>query len=93
MTLGVDARVEESHRGGVSQDVRGDRFVVQRGATRGGRLSACVLIEAHVEWQVAERRYLSEASMAQLTPPTPTVLMLDANSTQEVSPAPAAQTA
>jgi putative transposase len=57
------------------------------------RLSACVLIEAHDEWQVAERRYLSEASMAQLTPPTPTVLMLDVNSTQEVSPAPAAQTA
>ena len=24
------------------------------------RLSACVLIEAHDEWQVADRRYLSE---------------------------------
>jgi hypothetical protein len=48
-----------------------------------------VLIGAHDEWQVAERRYLSEASMAQLTPPTPTVLILDVNSTQEVSPAPA----
>ncbi len=33
------------------------------------RLSTCVLIESHDEWQVALRRYLSEESMAQLTPP------------------------
>jgi len=33
-----------------------------------------VLIEAHDEWQVSDRRYLSEASMALLTPPVPTVL-------------------
>ena len=26
------------------------------------RLTACVLIEAHDEWQVADRRYLSEGS-------------------------------
>ena len=38
------------------------------------RLSACVLIEAHDEWQVSDRRYLSETSMALLTPPEPTVL-------------------
>ena len=38
------------------------------------RLSACVLIEAHDEWQVSERRYLSETSMALLTPPEPTAL-------------------
>jgi putative transposase len=38
------------------------------------RLSACVLIEAHDEWQVSDRRYLSEASMAQLTPPPPTAI-------------------
>jgi putative transposase len=38
------------------------------------RLSACVLIEAHDEWQVADRRYLSEASMALLTPPPPTAI-------------------
>ena len=38
------------------------------------RLAACVLIEAHDEWQVSDRRYLSEASMAQLTPPPPTAL-------------------
>ena len=36
--------------------------------------TACVLIEAHDEWQVAERRYLSEKSMAQLNPPAPTTL-------------------
>lgn len=35
------------------------------------RLSACVLIEAHDEWAVTDRRYLSEESMAQLTPPAP----------------------
>ena len=38
------------------------------------RLTACVLIEVHDEWQVAERRYLSEESMAQLNPPAPTTL-------------------
>ncbi len=38
------------------------------------RLAGCVLIEAHDEWQVTDRRYLSEASMAQLTPPAPTTL-------------------
>jgi len=38
------------------------------------RLSSCVLIEAHDEWQDSDRRYLSEESMALLNPPTPTVL-------------------
>jgi len=38
------------------------------------RLATCVLIESHDEWQVAERRYLSEGSMAQLTPPAPTAI-------------------
>jgi putative transposase len=38
------------------------------------RLSACVLIEAHDEWQDQDRRYLSEESMALLNPPEPTVL-------------------
>ena len=33
------------------------------------RLTACVLIEAHDEWQDSDRRYLSEESMALLTPP------------------------
>ena len=38
------------------------------------RLSACVLIEAHDEWQDSDRRYLSEASMALLNPPAPTAI-------------------
>jgi putative transposase len=38
------------------------------------RLSACVLIEHHDEWQDSDRRYLSEASMALLKPPAPTPL-------------------
>jgi transposase-like protein len=35
------------------------------------RLAGAVLAEIHDEWQVSDRRYLSEASMAQLTDPTP----------------------
>jgi len=54
------------------------------------RLATCVLIETHDEWQVAERRYLSEESMAQLTPPAPTPLDTPA---QEVTHAPTALTA
>jgi putative transposase len=54
------------------------------------RLTACVLIEAHDEWQVAERRYLSEGSMAVLNPPTPTAINPAA---QEVIDTPAAVTA
>lgn len=38
------------------------------------RLVGAILIEAHDEWQAADRRYLSEASMALLTPPEPTAI-------------------
>jgi len=60
------------------------------------RLSACVLIEAHDEWQVTDRRYLSEASMAALTPPPPTVLPLtgpNADAEPKEATTPAAMTA
>jgi putative transposase len=35
------------------------------------RLAGAVLVEAHDEWQVADKRYLGEASMALLTKTTP----------------------
>jgi putative transposase len=35
------------------------------------RLASCVLIEAHDEWQVSDRRYLSEESITQLYTNTP----------------------
>ena len=34
------------------------------------RLASCVLMEAHDEWQVSDRRYLSEESMTQLATQT-----------------------
>jgi putative transposase len=57
------------------------------------RLTACVLIEAHDEWQVADRRYLSESSMALLNPPEPTALAPTDSTSQEVVDTPAAITA
>jgi putative transposase len=57
------------------------------------RLSTCVLIEAHDEWQVSDRRYLSEGSMALLTPPAPTALEPRRDEPSEVIDQAALQTA
>jgi putative transposase len=57
------------------------------------RLASCVLIEAHDEWQVTDRRYLSEASMALLTPPEPTAIDPRRPDPREVIDQPALQTA
>jgi putative transposase len=57
------------------------------------RLASCVLIEAHDEWQVSDRRYLSEASMALLNPPEPTALETRCTDPSEVIDRPALQTA
>jgi putative transposase len=53
------------------------------------RLSACVLIEAHDEWQDSDRRYLSEESMALLNPPAPTAIEPRRNDPSEVMDQPA----
>jgi putative transposase len=57
------------------------------------RLSACVLIEAHDEWQDSDRRYLSEESMALLNPPAPTALQPRRDEQSEVMDQAALQTA
>ncbi len=54
------------------------------------RLSACVLIEAHDEWLDADRRYLSEGSMALLYPTPPIALP---TRTEEVNATPELATA
>lgn len=45
------------------------------------RLAGAVLLEIHDEWQIAERRYLSEGSMARLDP------LSDDQTTKEVEQA------
>jgi putative transposase len=57
------------------------------------RLAACVLIEAHDEWQDTDRRYLSEASMALLYPTPPVALPTPPTPTQEVIATPELATA
>ena len=41
------------------------------------RLVTAVVVEAHDEWAVSERRYLSEESMAKLNQPAPEVTIAD----------------
>jgi putative transposase len=57
------------------------------------RLTACVLIEAHDEWQVGNRRYLSEGFMAMLNPPAPTQISATSDTPKEDLDTPAAVTA
>lgn len=57
------------------------------------RLATCVLIEAHDEWQAADRRYLSETSMALLNPPEPTVIKPSTQLAEEEMDTPAELTA
>jgi putative transposase len=45
-----------------------------------------VLIESRDEWQIADRRYLSEESMAKLTPPAPTAITGTTNKPQAIDP-------
>jgi putative transposase len=49
------------------------------------RLSACVLIEAHDEWQDGDRRYLSDGSMTLLNPPAPTAIETKKTSPKKTS--------
>ena len=59
----VDESAGAGQQGDQAQDERGRQLPRRRGRAA---LGGAVLIEAHHEWQVAERRYLSEGSMAKL---------------------------
>jgi putative transposase len=57
------------------------------------RLTSCVLIEAHDEWQDSDRRYLSEESMALLTPPPVTAIEGRASTSKQAPARPTSATA
>ena len=48
------------------------------------RRSTFVLIESHDEWQVADRRYLSEESKVQLTPSAPIAINAATNKAEAI---------
>ncbi len=52
-----------------------------------------MIVETHDEWAVAERRYLSEGSMALLNPPAPTAINPVITTSKEDIDTPAAVTA
>ena len=74
---------------GIVADMPGQRFPDDAAVPR---LSSCLLIETHDEWQIS-RRYLSEASMTALTPPAPAVLEPRHDAPQEVIDNPNLKTA
>ena len=54
----------------------------------GARLTRATRRSARTdEWQVSDRRYLSEASMDQLTPPAPTSITATANKPEVIDTA------
>jgi len=58
-----------------ARGLAGTKLVVFPNSEALHRLAGCILIEIHDEWQIAERRYLSESSMA----------LIDAESNDQIS--------
>jgi putative transposase len=63
-----------STRGVGHREIRCDVVGVFPNDAAIGRLVTAVVVEAHDEWAVTDRRYLSETSMARLRQPEPAPL-------------------